>query len=178
VVEPQAEAKSIRRSFLKTLWTVLGLTALGEIFWVFFSFVKPERKKNNVSTAQTVNAGTTDTYKPGSVTAFVNGQFYLVCLGDGGFLAMSNKCTHLGCALTWDEEKKQFICPCHASVFDINGNVLSSPAPRALDLFSLKITNKQILVDTSQRLQRNRFNKSQSIHPESITITKGKDDSA
>jgi len=177
-MDPQAEIKPIRRSFLKKLWVVLGLTVLGEFFWVFFSFIKPKSKNPKISFAQTVNAGTTDTHEPGSVTAFVKGQFYLVCLGDGGFLAMSNKCTHLGCALPWNEEKKQFICPCHASVFDITGNLMSSPAPRALDLFKIKITNNQIQVNIGQKIQRNRFKKSQLIYPESITIIKDQDASA
>jgi hypothetical protein len=69
-----------------------------------------------------------------------------------------------------DKDKKKFICPCHASQFDISGNVLSSPAPRALDLFEVTIVNKNIQVDLGKRMKRNRFNKSQLIYPETVTI--------
>jgi len=69
----------------------------------------------------------------------------------------------------WDKEQTKFICPCHASQFDITGNVLSSPAPRALDLFKLKIVNKTIQVDISNRIKRNRFQKNQLIYPETLT---------
>ena len=163
--------KPPRRNFLKILWAGLGLVALGELIWMFFSFFRPIPKKETaMSIFNVIDAGSTDTYEPGTVAAFVRGQFYLVCLEDGGFLAMSGKCTHLGCAVPWDKDKKKFICPCHASQFDISGNVLSSPAPRALDLFEVTIVNKTIQVDIGKRMKRNRFNKSQLVYPETVTI--------
>lgn len=168
-----AGGRTGKRNFLKTLWTLLGLVALGELIMVIISFFRPvTRKKTSISTIRMIDAGSTDTYEPGSVSAFVTGQFYLVCLGDGGFLALSGRCTHLGCAVPWDKELKKFVCPCHASEFDIRGNVLSSPAPRALDLFEVSIVNKQIQVNIGSRIKRNRFNKSQPVYPETITILK------
>ena len=103
------------------------------------------------------------------MTAFIRGQFYLVCLEKGGFLALSAKCTHLGCTLPWDEEKKQFICPCHSSKFDITGDVLSAPAPRALDIFPVEILNQTVRVDLGRRIQRKGFAKDQLVFPESVT---------
>ncbi len=163
--------KAGKRNFLKILWASLGLIALGELVMVIFSFFRPVAKKEvAVSAARMIDAGSADTYEPGSVSAFVTGQFYLVCLEDGGFLALSNRCTHLGCAVPWDKASKKFICPCHASEFDITGNVLSSPAPRALDLFEVSIENKQIQVNIGNRIRRNRFNRHQAVYPETITI--------
>ena len=52
------------------------------------------------------------------------------------------------------------------------GNVLSSPAPRVLDLFEISIINKHIQVNIDNRIKRNRFNKSQPVYPETITIVK------
>lgn len=169
----RAKGEQPRRSFLKILWACLGLVALGELIMVIISFFRPiARKEAAVSPVRIVDAGFTDAYEPGSVSAFVTGQFYLVCLEDGGFLALSSKCTHLGCAVPWDKEVKKFICPCHASQFDIMGNVLSSPAPRALDLFEISIVNKNIQVNISHRIKRNRFNKSQLVYPETVVILK------
>lgn len=163
--------KTGKRNFLKILWASLGLVALGELVIVILSFFKPvAQKESAVSVVRMIDAGAADTYQPGSVSAFVTGQFYLVCLEDGGFLALSNRCTHLGCAVPWDKELKKFICPCHASEFDITGNVLSSPAPRALDLFEVSIVNKQIQVNIGNRIRRNRFSRHQAVYPETITI--------
>ena len=149
----------------------LGLVALGELLWMIISFFRPAPEKKAATLVfNVIDTCSTDAYEPGTVTTFVRGQFYLVCLEDGGFLAMSGKCTHLGCAVPWDKDKKKFICPCHASQFDMSGNVLSSPAPRALDLFEVTIVNKTIKVDIGKRMKRNRFNKSQLVYPETVTI--------
>jgi len=47
----------------------------------------------------------------------------------GGLHAVSAKCTHLGCAVHWNSAERSWDCPCHASRFDIEGNVLHGPAP-------------------------------------------------
>lgn len=41
-------------------------------------------------------------------------------------------CTHLGCVPS--RKKEGWMCPCHGSVYDNSGRVLSGPAPRNLDL--------------------------------------------
>ncbi len=63
---------------------------------------------------------------------------------EGEVLIYSPLCTHLGCGYRWEEEKSIFLCPCHASVFDINGKVLSGPAPRPLDTLLIKIEGNRI----------------------------------
>jgi len=55
-------------------------------------------------------------------------------------------CTHLGCGYRWDAGEKEFKCPCHGSVFDLNGNVIGGPAPRPLDRLPIKIENGHLLV--------------------------------
>jgi cytochrome b6-f complex iron-sulfur subunit len=84
---------------------------------------------------------------------------------DGGFLAISRKCTHLGCTVPWIEKEKKFKCPCHASAFDITGNVINPPAPRSLDIYAIKIENQIIKVDTSKLIRRKRFSISQVVYP-------------
>ena len=108
-----------------------------------------------------VRAGTIKDFSPNTVTAFPRGQFYLACLADGGFLAISRTCTHLGCTVPWVEKEKRFACPCHASVFDITGDVVNAPAPRALDLFPITIENKVLMVNTEKRIKRSAFRASQ-----------------
>jgi len=106
-----------------------------------------------------------DTFVPGTVAAFPRGHFYLARLEDGGFLAISRRCTPLGCTVPWVEEEKKFLCPCHSSAFDIRGAVVRSPAPRALDLFRVKIENDIVSVDTGRVIQRGRFSADQVVYP-------------
>ena len=61
--------------------------------------------------------------------------------GDG-YRALSASCTHLGCGISWDQKKQQYLCPCHGGVFDRTGKVLAGPPPRAMDRFEARL-NKE-----------------------------------
>jgi cytochrome b6-f complex iron-sulfur subunit len=156
-----------RRSFLTKLWFALGFVALAEFIAVAFAFLrpaKPEARRENAGAV--VTAGAVEGFAPQSVTAFVRGRFYLARLADGGFLALSRKCTHLGCTVPWVEKERRFACPCHASAFDITGNVISPPAPRALDMYAVTIENDIVKVDTSRTLKRGEYNAGQVTYPQ------------
>lgn len=58
----------------------------------------------------------------------------------------SPMCTHLSCRYDWKDAESQFVCPCHASVFDQNGKVTAGPAPRPLDTLPCKIENGDLFV--------------------------------
>lgn len=144
-----------RRSFLKKVWMVLGFVALAEFIGLVVAFLKPRKPRiKEGDFGGIITAGAVDDFAPNSVTAFRQGKFYLSRLEDGEFLALSRKCTHLGCTVTWDSEKKRFECPCHASAFDIKGDVINPPAPRALDLYAVSIENGIVKVDTGRKAQR------------------------
>jgi len=152
---------STRRRFLGTMWKVLGIAAAAEFAAVAGAYLWPRRKDNGDESGGRVEAGPVADFTPASVTPFPAGRFYLVRLTDGGFIALSSICTHLGCTVPWNEKDKTFPCPCHASVFDMTGQVLNPPAPRALDLFRVTIEGGIVKVDTSKKVQRQRFDPSQ-----------------
>lgn len=155
---------TLRRTFLSKLWIALGVIALAEFVAVVFAFLNPRKTRGkNGTPGVIIEAGPVEKFPLESVTAFVRGRFYLARLKDGGFLALSRKCTHLGCALPWVAGKKKFICPCHASRFDIRGVVVSPPAPRALDMYHLVIENNIVKVDTGRLIKRHAF------RPEQVT---------
>jgi glycine/D-amino acid oxidase-like deaminating enzyme len=56
---------------------------------------------------------------------------------DGWLHAVSAKCTHLGCVVSWNSAENSWDCPCHGSRFDLNGEVLHGPAMHALEPVSL-----------------------------------------
>ena len=60
--------------------------------------------------------------------------------------AFGPQCTHLGCAYHWDDAKSEFLCPCHNSLFAVDGKVISGPAPRPLDRYQTKIDGTILLV--------------------------------
>lgn len=71
---------------------------------------------------------------------------WAVKFDNGQIVAFAPQCTHLGCAYHWNEAKKNFLCPCHTSVFAMDGKVLSGPAPRPLDRYESKIENNKLMV--------------------------------
>ena len=157
---------SSRRSFLNKLWLVLGGVAFAELLAMVFAFFWP-RTPRGVTASETsiIAAGAVDNFQPGTVTAFVRGKFYLARLEDGGFLAMSRRCTHLSCTVPWVASDNKFICPCHSSEFDIRGEVANPPAPRALDLYRVEIQNNVVRVDTSKAERRSVFAANQVTYP-------------
>ena len=147
-----------RRSFLSRAMRILGGVAILQAGWIAVSALAPRRRKVPLADGPgVVEAGPVGRFEPGSVTAFADGRFFLVRLEDGGFLAVNRKCTHLGCSVPWNAEQQRFACPCHASAFDIRGDVVNAPAPRPLDLFRVAIENGVVKVDTGQLIRRNAF---------------------
>ena len=145
-----------RRDFLSMAAKVLGLAVVAEVLGVTGAYLWPRRREGEGGHGL-VEAGPVGEFTPASVTPFPQGRFYLVRLADGGFLALSSKCSHLGCTVPWNEKDGTFPCPCHASVFDMRGDVRSPPAPRALDLFPITIEGGIVKVNTGRLIQRERF---------------------
>lgn len=158
-----------RRSFLSKIWIGLGFVALTEcIIGGILFFVSGRKKNRDDSQALIIEAGVLTDFPPGSVTLIRAGNCYLSRLDDGGLLAISRKCTHLGCAVPWVAERNQFECPCHASLFDSNGNVLKSPAPRALDLYPISFEQDRIRIDISSPIKRSSFAADQLAYPKGV----------
>lgn len=156
-----------RRGFIDKLWWFFGIVAFAELFWVVFSFLRRQKAPAHQGEfGSTIEAGPVDSFEKNSVTAFARGRFYLVRLEDGGFLAIHRQCTHLGCTVPWDAEQRAFICPCHSSAFDIRGEVIRSPALRALDLFPITIENNVVWVDTNRETKRRGFSAEQVQYAE------------
>ncbi len=160
------EPERSRRTFLRSLWVGLGILAGAEFVGVVFAFLRPRKPPaKETGFGGIIEAGPIDGFEPDSVTAFIRGQFYLSRLKDGGFLALSRKCTHLGCTVPWDSEGNIFLCPCHSSAFDRTGEVISPPAPRPLDLHPVDIENGIVRVDTAKKIKRKSFKISQVVRP-------------
>jgi cytochrome b6-f complex iron-sulfur subunit len=159
-----ADVDTSKRGFLSRMMRLLGVVAVLQTSWIAFSTLAPGRRETaRMDGPDVKTAGPIERFEPGTVTAIPDGGFYIVRLEDGGFLALHRKCTHLGCSVPWDAEQNRFACPCHASVFDMRGDVVSAPAPRPLDLFPVGIENGLVKVDTGQLIRRSAFEPEQAV---------------
>lgn len=62
------------------------------------------------------------------------------------FVAISTRCTHLGCPVRYVQASQKFICPCHGGVYGFEGQVEGGPPVRPLDRFYTKVEGGQVLV--------------------------------
>jgi Rieske Fe-S protein len=63
----------------------------------------------------------------------------LIHAAPGRFVAYSQKCTHLSCAVYYAKEENRLECPCHEGYFSVeDGSVLQGPPPRALPRITLR----------------------------------------
>lgn len=160
---PSNQTEVSRRDFLKLAWAFLGGLAALETAGMFVAYLQPRLTEGEFGAV--ITAGAVDDFPPGSVTHLPEARAYLVRLADGGFLAIYQRCTHLGCSVPWDQAAGKFVCPCHNSQFDQTGNVQSPPAPRPLDLFPVTILDGQVRIDTGKPVARQAFDPSQVVYP-------------
>lgn len=152
--EMQPGKEISRRDFFGMAWKGLGILAGLEVLGILTAYFVSGKNKQASPPKQLMEAGPVESFGLNTVTAFMGGRFYLARLQNGGFIALSLRCTHLGCSVSWEEEKNRFICPCHSSAFDIRGEVLNPPAARALDHYPVLIENGLVLVDIGTLKER------------------------
>jgi menaquinol-cytochrome c reductase iron-sulfur subunit len=58
---------------------------------------------------------------------------------DTPYIAISDKCVHLGCPVRWVDAAERFICPCHGGVYELLGRRVSGPPVRPLDRFYTRV---------------------------------------
>lgn len=151
-----------RRGFLRAAWGASLLGLFGQAGITLLRYFKPRVEPGTFGTR--VVAGQVGEFQPGTVSHVQSGRFYLTRLEDGSMLALWHRCTHLGCTVPWREDEGQFHCPCHSSIFNNVGEVLSGPAPRPMDLFPIEIEDGQVVVDTGSPIHRDQYDPSQATH--------------
>jgi len=68
-----------------------------------------------------------------------NDPCLLIRTGADSYVAYSQKCTHLSCAVYFDAAKRRIECPCHEGAFSVvDGRVLQGPPPRPLPRIRLE----------------------------------------
>jgi cytochrome b6-f complex iron-sulfur subunit len=68
---------------------------------------------------------------------------------DGSYwVALYQRCVHLGCTVPFRDDCDSFKCPCHGSHYNVNGEYLDGPAPRSLDRFAISLNGTDVIVST------------------------------
>lgn len=83
---------------------------------------------------------------------------------DGTYwIALYQRCVHLGCTVPYRNDCFSFKCPCHGSHYNTDGEYLDGPAPRSLDRFAFHFEGEDVYVDTGTLNNR-------VPHPDATTL--------
>jgi menaquinol-cytochrome c reductase iron-sulfur subunit len=156
--EGQSSAETTRRSFhvvaIYGIWAVisaaLGLPAL------LYLLVPPRVRRQsdwveagdvsqlapNLPVEMTFRRNRVDGWKVSSEKSTA----WVVKYPNNQVVAFAPECTHLGCSYHWEQNKTEFVCPCHNSIFAIDGKVQGGPAPRPLDRYETKVEGNKLLL--------------------------------
>jgi len=130
-----------RRDFLKNSTHVLSAAALAPLLSnCDYHDVKPAgRFSIDITDPQYSNLQTI-----GGVV-LVN-DTYIIRSGQSTYVALSRICTHRGCNVGYNPGAKDFECPCHGGIYDLNGNVVSGPPPAPLEKYHVYLSGSTLTV--------------------------------
>lgn len=133
-----------RRQFLLNAFELLGLTAAGALVYPIVRYFSPQSTaggdKPTILSKKEIAVGESKNIVVNNVPGV------LINRPDQGFVAISRVCTHLGCLVEYQKDKKRLFCPCHGATYDLKGNVVSGPPPKPLTQFPLKIEGDSIII--------------------------------
>jgi menaquinol-cytochrome c reductase iron-sulfur subunit len=148
-----------RRAFLSGATIPFVAFAAALVGWPLVAFLFGPRRRPaapryaDVPGLDRVGAGTparlefpyihTDAYLSENLTH----EVWVVRESTGALRVYSPTCPHLGCRYEWEAGRREFVCPCHGSVFTIDGTVVAGPAPRPLDTLPFRVRDGQLQVE-------------------------------
>jgi cytochrome b6-f complex iron-sulfur subunit len=65
-----------------------------------------------------------------------------------GYVALYQRCVHLGCRVPFCDASQWFECPCHGSKYNRVGEKTAGPAPRGLDRFAIEVSGGRLTINT------------------------------
>jgi len=166
---PEPRHRLSRRALIRLGTLGVLVLLLGELATFFLDFFYPRTGIGPFGGK--VELGPPSSYAMPSITTFIDAHLFLSHVPEG-FLALWWKCPHLGCTVQWHPEEPtedklapmgRFHCPCHGSIYDRYGQIISGPAPRPMDIFKLALVNGKLVADTSVVTQRKHWEPNQAF---------------
>ena len=153
---PQSEIT--RRGFLAIATGVLtslvvlaaGIPIIGELIGGIYREKKSQWVKVTDISSFPIGQPVNPTFPMEEVQAYIRQtdlrKVWVVKHSETEVTVFSPICVHLGCHYNWNPQTQHFECPCHGSVYALDGKVIGGPAPRPLDTLPAKIEGGTLFV--------------------------------
>lgn len=146
------QPETTRRSFVSRLLAGTLLAGFAGSVAAALAYLFPPAEVNSDLGPQRVKVGRADDVLPGEGRlTLVNDEPVWVVHLPKGFVATSAWCTHKGCVVKWQPQRRLFVCPCHEGLFDERGNVVSGLPLRSLTRFDVGLVNGALYVAARYR---------------------------
>jgi len=63
-----------------------------------------------------------------------------------GPTVFSATCSHLGCLVNYNKQKREFVCPCHGGRYDLAGRNIAGPPPAPLTRYPVRMQEGTLFV--------------------------------
>lgn len=135
-----------RRNFLQVLFDGGVFALLAATLYPIARYLYPP--KGGEPSVSSAVAGKVGELTPNSakIFRFGNRPGILINTPQGESKAFSAVCTHLNCTVQYDKDSSVIWCACHNGKFDLNGQVISGPPPRPLEMYRVNVQGDDIVV--------------------------------
>ena len=124
--------KTSRRAFLDLLLGATALSWMVTVAYPIIRYLKPLPQTGATGPSRLTRDEAAKLEQNHFVIVPVSGQRVIVFQSEDQLFALSAKCTHEGCTVTFQPGQSVIWCPCHDGRFDLTGRVLSGPPPQPL----------------------------------------------
>jgi cytochrome b6-f complex iron-sulfur subunit len=131
-MEEPTSSKTSRRRFLDLLVGVSALGWIASVAYPIIRYLKPLPQSGATAPTRLNREESAKLEQNKFVIVPVSGQRVIILQSEDQLHALSAKCTHEGCTVTYVPGQSGLWCPCHDGRFDLNGHVLSGPPPQPL----------------------------------------------
>jgi cytochrome b6-f complex iron-sulfur subunit len=134
-----------RRRFLQIFLAFLGSVTFLSFVFSFFKYLTALPARAAAASKLTIRKNEIASGDARNIV-YQNAPAIIINRPDKGFIALTLTCTHLGCVVEFNKSRQRLLCPCHAGLYDLEGNVISGPPPKPLTVIPLKIEGDSILI--------------------------------
>ena len=128
-----------RRSLLDLVLSVGFVSTAAAMLYPVARFLVPPASGELAALSAVAGRAAALKMNSGVVFKFGSKPAIVVRTNDGELRAFSAVCTHLDCTVQFKGDVSQLWCACHNGFYDLGGNVVSGPPPRALERFVVNL---------------------------------------